>query len=223
MKKIILLVAVVIVSTASFAQISIGLQATGNLSTANFKAEEGYDFKKKMKAMPGAGVVVQYRVNENWAVRSGVNYLKQGVKATANVDAWGDEPPFTAKIESDLNYLQVPLNAVYTIPVSKLQFFAGAGFFLNYGLSGKMKVENKATFPDGTESVYKEERDAFKDEDEEGGGLKRTDFGIGALAGVQFNKLFINVGYQIGLSDAIKEGDGKYKQRGLQLSVGYWF
>jgi len=47
--------------------------------------------------------------------------------------------------------------------------------------------------------------------------------GAGALAGIRLNNgVFANIGYQLSLTD-ISEGDGRYKNRGLQLSVGYFF
>jgi hypothetical protein len=195
MKKLILMAAAAIVSTAGFAQLSVGIQGIGNLSDATFKEENGINITKKMKAMPGFGVVAQYQVKDNWAVRSGLSYLKHGVKATAEIPEWADQPAYTSKSESDLNYLQVPVNILYTRSLSRIKFFAGGGVFLNYGLSGKVKIEN-TTMEDGTPYTFKDEVDAFKKVKENGMGMKRTEFGVGALAGVQLHHLFANVGYQ---------------------------
>jgi hypothetical protein len=53
-------------------------------------------------------------------------------------------------------------------------------------------------------------------------GLKKFDYGASALAGVRFNNgLFANLGYQLSLAD-ISEGEGKYKNQGFQVSVGFF-
>jgi Outer membrane protein beta-barrel domain len=223
MKTIFLLTTAMIISMAGFAQFSIGIQGTGTLSNAKFTEEEGLDINKKMRAMPGGGLVAQLQLKEKLAIRSGVSFIKHGITATGTIPENGDQPAVTAKTETDLNYLQVPVNVLYTVPLSRIKLFAGGGVYFNYGLSGKIKIESSTTLPDGTPYSFKDEIDAFKKVSENGSGMKRTEFGVGALAGIQFNNLFANVGYQLGLSNSAGDGDGTYKQHGLQFTLGYFF
>jgi Outer membrane protein beta-barrel domain len=221
MKKIILSAAAIILSLAGFAQFSFGVQATGNLATASVKDPQDFDFSKTSKVLPGAGVVVQYAFNQHIAVRSGVNYLQNGVKLKATADVITN---MNVVVENKLNYIQVPVNVLYTKSVSEWQFFAGAGGFVSYGISGKSKGKLSYTMPDGHEAVTIEEVKAFKKEEDGGAGLKRFDAGIGALAGVRLaNGIFANVGYQLSLTNISRDEDVKYKNRGLQLTVGYFF
>jgi Outer membrane protein beta-barrel domain len=221
MKKILLSATAIFLSAACFAQFSFGLQGTGNLGSASVKFADGPSFTKTMKAMPGAGVVVQYAFNEHLALRSGVNYLQNGVTLKTTLD---DAAPLKLVVENNLNYLQVPVNVLYTVPFSRLQFFAGGGGYVSYGISGKSKAKLSFTMPDGEENITVEEVDAFKKEDDGGAGLKRTDFGVGLLAGVRLgNGLFANAGYQLSLVNIADGEGGKYKNRGLQLTIGYFF
>jgi hypothetical protein len=221
MKKIILLLTGVVLSVATFAQLSFGVQGTGNLATASVKYEDFFDFRKSMKAMPGAGIVVQYAINKNLALRTGANYLQNGVVLKTTID---ESVNMKLELENNLNYVQVPVNLLFTLPVTRFQFFAGGGGFINYGISGKSKATLSHIMPDGHESVVVEEVKAFKKEEDGGAGLKKTDYGISALAGIRLGTgLFANVGYQLSLANISGSDDAKYKNRGLQLTIGYFF
>lgn len=222
MKKIFLFIAAATFSIAGFSQLSIGLHGTGNLADAKIKSENDFDYKKKMRAMPGAGIDIQYGFGKHFAIRTGANYIQNGVTLSTTVD---ESVNMQLKIENSLNYVQVPVNFLYTIPVFRMQFFAGAGGYINYGISGKSKARLSYTMSDGHESVTIEEADAFKKEEDGGAGLKKTDYGVGALAGIRLgNGLFANVGYQMSLANIDgSEDNGTYKNRGLQLTIGFFF
>jgi|ADGO01.1.fsa_nt_gi hypothetical protein len=81
----------------------------------------------------------------------------------------------------------------------------------NYGISGKSKYTVTYTVPGGDDIVESEKVDAFKKEQDGGAGLKKTDYGISALAGIQFGKLFANVGYQLSLANIAEAEVGEYK------------
>ncbi|MBL7740322.1 MAG: PorT family protein [Chitinophagaceae bacterium] len=222
MKKIFLSVTALVISVAGFSQLSFGLHGTGTLADAQVKNENDFNYKRKMRAMPGAGIDVQYTFSKHFAVRTGVNYVQNGVTLKTTVD---ETVNMQLKIENNLNYIQVPVNVLYTIPVSRMQFYAGGGGFVNYGVSGKSKARLSYTMPDGHEAVIVEEADAFKKEEEGGMGLKKTDFGASVLAGLRLgNGLFIHIGYQLSLADIDQSGDdAKYKNRNAQFTIGYFF
>ncbi|MEI9943069.1 MAG: porin family protein [Chitinophagaceae bacterium] len=188
MKRIILLGTGFMMSIATFAQFSFGVQGTGNLTDAKIKKEDAFAFKKKMKAMPGAGVVVQYQINENLAIRSGGNYQQNGItlKATLN-----DENNMKVELKNSLNYVQVPVHVLYVKPAFGTRFYAGVGGYVNYGVSGKVKGKFSYSTPEQGHVDFTEEVKAFKKEEDGGAGFKRADFGISAIAGVELlNGLF---------------------------------
>jgi hypothetical protein len=222
MKKIVLAISGLVISLAGFSQFSVGLQGTGSLANAQIKNAEDFDYKKKMRAMPGAGVVVQYAFNENFALRSGVNYQQNGVKLTATAAQEAIE--MKIELANTLHYVQVPVNALFTVPVGGFKFYAGAGGYVNYGISGKTKSTVTYTLSPDEKETIKDKTNAFKKDEDGGANLKRTDFGASALAGIQLpGGLFANVGYQLGLSNMSSGEEGKYKNRSLQLSIGYFF
>ena len=221
MKKIILLGTGFIMSIAGFSQFSVGVQATGNLSDAFIKNDNDFDYSKSMRIMPAAGIVAQYDLGEHFAIRSGINYVQHGITLKATVD---EDVQMKVKARMRLHYLQLPVTAMYTLPLENARLFAGIGGYFGYGISGKDKETLSYIAPDESMIVITEEIDAFKKEEEDGAGLKRTDFGATALAGVELrNGLFVNVGYQLGLSNIDRTEDAKYKNRGLQLTIGYLF
>ena len=220
MKKMMLVAIGMMFAVAGFSQFSVGVQAIGNLGNASVKNIADVSFTKKMKLAPGGGVVLQYDISDRLSIRSGVNYLQQGVTLKAKLDPAAN---VKATAENKLHYLQVPVNVLYNFPVGNFKLYAGAGGYVNYGISGESKQTTILKTPEGDEEVSIEKLKAFKKESDGGAGLKKIDYGASALAGIKFNNgLFANVGYQLSLRN-ISEGDGKYKNRGLQLSVGYFF
>lgn len=220
MKKMTLMAMAMFFAVAGFAQFSFGVQAIGNLGSASVKNAQDVSFAKTMKLLPGVGIVAQYDLSDKLAIRSGINYLQQGIVLKATLDPTVD---LRVKAENKLHYLQVPVNVVYSIPVGNMKLYAGAGGYFGYGISGKSTQTTGYIMPDENEAVIVEKLDAFKKEDQGGAGLKKVDAGVGALAGIRLNNgVFANVGYQLGLTN-ISEGEGKYKNHGLQLSVGYFF
>lgn len=220
MKKIIGALAGIILSTAGFTQVQIGIQGSGNLATAKVKFDNDFDYNKTMKAMPGAGIVAQFNLNKNLAIRSGVNYVQNGVVLKASVDG---ETSMRLKLENNLHYIQIPVSLLVQLPVSSVKFYAGAGAFFNYAISGTTKSTVTYIDVDGEEVTETEKVDAFKKSEDGGAGLKKTDYGVSALAGLQFGKFFANVGYQLSLSNIADTENGEYKNRGLQLTIGRFF
>ena len=226
MKSIFTILTGIVLSATASAQFSFGIQGTGNLSDAAINKEEGFDINKKMRAMPGGGIVVVYQVGQHVALRSGVNYLQHGIRFDMEgIYQWeGQDIAYKAIAKSNLNYIQVPVNILYTTGGSAVQFFAGGGPFVNYGISGKTKLETTYKAPGEDPFTEKEESDAFKKESDGGSGFSRTDFGVGAIAGIKiWNGFFVNAGYQFSLSNINSNEDGKYKNRGLQVTIGKMF
>lgn len=223
MKKLIILFAGALVTATAFSQVSVGVQGIGNLGSAKFTADELKSYDKTMKAMPGAGIVADIQLTDKVAIRTGINFLQTGVQLKATQDGVpGEIDNIHLEATTKLNYLQVPLNLMYTSSGSAIKFFAGAGPYFSYGISGKLKSTATTHYSSGETEVEKEESDAFKKV--EGESLfKRTDLGVGAIAGIKFpNGMFANVGYQYSLAN-INKGEGSYKSRGLQLTIGYFF
>jgi outer membrane protein with beta-barrel domain len=218
-KSIITLGLALAIGTAAMSQVSIGIHATGNLSSAKINKEDlPTEVKTTARLLPGAGILVDYSVSENFSIQSGANYRKNGV--TVKFDLPVEGAVLNVKMTSDLHYIQVPLNFVYKTGSEPVQFFAGAGPYIGFGISGKNKI--KGTVEGGT-VIMEEEVDAFKKEEDGGAGMKKIDFGAQALAGIKFGKYYATVSYQAGFTNLTKAEDSneKYNNRGAQLTLGY--
>jgi hypothetical protein len=223
MKKIFLLAATAIFSTAAFSQTKWGVQAIGNLSNISITAEGADMFKKSSNIGFGVGVVSDVALGEKLSLRSSLNLLQKGGKMKSNFDDdMGGIVP-SMEMDAKLYYAELPVNLVYNVDLSSGRLYFGAGPSIGMGLFGKMKVT--AVNPLDPTEKEEEKVDAFKKEDDNGAGLKRFDFSANAIAGYQFKSgLYVNAGYLLGLTSMVDSEDGeKMKNRGLQLTIGYFF
>jgi Outer membrane protein beta-barrel domain len=139
---------------------------------------------------------------KNLVIRTGIALIGKGGKVTV-----GTETDVTR-----LTYLQVPIYGVYKHQLAeKGTLYGGLGPYFAYGLGGTVKV---------TDTGKTTEFAAF---DENGGGFKRFDAGLGIMAGYRLpNDLEFNLEYQLGLTNMnIGGGSDKITNRVLSLNVGY--
>ena len=95
-----------------------------------------------------------------------------------------------------LEYLDVPvLFKFYTIKVLSFQFGPQYSYLLNAKYADEKVKEN----------------------------YKSSDFALVAGLGFDLKKLHANIRYNIGLTDVSDDDEGKIRNRGFQISVGYWF
>lgn len=127
-------------------------------------------------------------------------------------------------------YIEVPLNLVFKTPTKAVQFFAGAGPYLAIGMAGKNKVEGKFL----NVAFNNEEKIKWSNDDpgtgdyEEGAGygiLKRFDYGLNLLTGIETKNIVLGLGYGHGLaklqSGSNSSADDKNKHRVLSLTLGF--
>jgi hypothetical protein len=216
MKKIILLFIGIALSAISFAQLSFGVQATGQLTTAQAKSKYNIDFDKEMSVRPGGGVILQYGLGNHFSLRSGVSYSQQGVTLKYSLDEFG-----STKSSVRLNYVQVPLHAIYGIRTGNVNIYAGLGGYAGYGFSGEVKNTLWFYTEDGGYEVS-EKLKAFDKLEDDGGDLNRFDYGASGFAGVHLKSgLFVQAGYQLGIANISRDKDDTYRNRAIQLTVGF--
>ena len=126
-------------------------------------------------------------------------------------------------------YVEVPANFIFKTPKGPVKFFAGAGPYLAVGVAGKNKVDGKFF---GT-SFHSEKNIEWSNDDpstlnyEEGSGygiLKRFDYGLNGIAGIETKKIVVSAGYGFGLaklqSGTNSSADDKNKHRVFSFTVG---
>lgn len=107
--------------------------------------------------------------------------------------------------------LQIPVLAAYKIPMGKNTITIGAGPVLDIHTSGKLKSDDAS------------ENTTFKFGNDPGE-FKRTDLGIGAVAGLEFkNGVFIQARGTFGLTDLDNLATSTARSNVFGINGGYYF
>ena len=123
------------------------------------------------------GVTCDFRKSENFLGRTGLFYSAKGCKETYM--------PYT-----HLNYLEVPVLAVYQKPIGNLvSLELQAGVYFAYGVGGECKEDNMHGGYDYTPS--------FKDSDYKKAQYKRFDWGWNVGAGVNIGHVYLGGAYEV--------------------------
>ncbi len=208
MKSFTFLMTLMILSTAFSlsAQTSIGI--TAGVSFANVTVKSGFiSASPKSKTGITIGIAINTPLSPNFSFQPALNFIQKGYKVKDQ----------GSKETVNFNYLEVPLNFVYSTQKNE-GFFIGAGPSLAYGISGKDKY-TATGMPDDNQKI-KFGSGADK--------VKTFDFGINALAGFRMKGGFmISANYNLGLSKINNDdgsGDaGTIKNKYFSIKIGYWF
>ena len=194
MKKSIIFLLSILISSATFAQVSFGLKAGYN--AASVKSNDA-DITADGQTLSGfhIGSVLSVPFNKSVSFQTGLNLGTKGVNVAH--DGHGDKYKFTA--------VDIPLNIVLT---SKKGLFAGTGLNLGYNLSGKLDAHDDPT----------ENYDFEFGKDKK---FTRTDLGVNFLLGYQTKSgIFVSANSLMSLTD-IATSAVSWKNNVISLSVGY--
>ena len=192
----------------------MGLKAgIGFSSWSNVEVEA--PAKKVQKLGFQGGLVAKAGFNPYLALQMELLFAQKGMKVSVT------ESGITAKVWTNVNYLEIPLLLKASIPLDPFFIYANVGPSFGIGLSAKL-----ATDPDlGLNQTIKFEE----------GGLQRFDFGVlfGAGVGVKLGngELFLDLRYTLGISDInnasaeakAKSDYEKNSNRNFGIAVGYLF
>jgi hypothetical protein len=127
-------------------------------------------------------------------------------------------------------YVEIPVNLVFKLPLSEsINLFAGAGPYAAIGIGGKNKIEGKlagVSYSDDSQIEYGNDDPQTGSSGSYQGDLKRFDFGLNFLAGLEINRLTLNANYGYGMvniNPGQDNSDAKYQNRVISLVVGVLF
>jgi hypothetical protein len=231
MKKIILCAGI-------FSLLAIGAQAQKKeqKSTAILKAgvnlanvsvtDKGDIDDAKMLASFQVGIIGDLNVAPFLSIQPGLIFTGKGTKSQSGNQ--GDANFYRAT--TNPYYLEVPLNIVFKTPTGPTKFFAGAGPYVAIGIAGKNKVNGAVL---GT-SFSSEEKIKWSNDDpstfdyEEGAGfgiMKRFDYGLNGLVGIETEDIVLSANYGLGLaklqSGSGSGDDNNNKHRVLSFTLGF--
>jgi hypothetical protein len=171
------------------------------------------------------GIIGDFRIIPAIYIQPGIIFTGKG----SETQSGNTSDPTFYRAESNPYYIEIPVNLVFKTPTGPVKFFGGAGPYLAIGVAGKNTVDGKFL---GT-SFHSENDIEWSDDDpstldyEEGSGygiLKRFDYGLNGLAGIEFKKAVIGVHYGLGLaklqSGSNSSADDKNKHRVFSVTLG---
>lgn len=165
--------------------------------------------------------------------RTGVLYSAKGSQAdqyfdTTNVDI--DEGPYMvyANTKLKLNYIDVPVNLLYKLPLKgKTKFLFGGGLqgsmFYNGSTDFSTIKAEKATPNSVPVLQYKQVINEDLPIGNTSNRFQLVHVSANALTGFEFGRVFITVDYSKGLNHFFKSDDHSYKHQTLGAHLGIYF
>lgn len=189
--------------------LSISVKAGLNLSDYYGDIEDN-----DIKAGYNAGISVDYRLNKNFYILSGVEVTSKGTRVKYNkLNDTPEQASTLVRTKWNPLYLQVPLHAGYTVRAAEdMLILFHIGPYVSYGIGGKVTTKEK-----GNEQQSKTEYDAFGSD----GLLKRWDVGLGIGAGFEFKGIGVNLGYDLGFLKQSRDKEYKLRNNVAHITFAY--
>jgi hypothetical protein len=208
--KLLIVVIALTVTTQSFAQVKFGVKAGLNIANMLEKDnDETYSKDYKSKIGFHLGGTADFAISEKFAIEPGLLFSTKGYKMEDSGET----------MSYNLNYLEIPINAVYKIDLGSAKVLINAGPYLGFAISGKMKASVARFGENGDEKEQKIEIGSDKEKDM----IKPLDFGLNFGAGVDIKGITIGLQYGLGLANLSLTTDNGYKMNNkvFGISVGY--
>lgn len=151
------------------------------------------------------------------SIESGVFYSQKGGETKVQSTTDSISQKYDEKIT--LNYLEIPVNILYNIPVGIGKIFVGGGPYVAFGLSARYRSNYYVSAGQNTQTGETQGEITFNKN-----GYKNPDYGINTLLGLRLkNNMSFNVGYGLGLTNLYRGSGSSVKNEVLSISLGYEF
>jgi opacity protein-like surface antigen len=229
MKKLFLsTVLIAAIGSASFAQVSIGINTGVNFYTAKVKANDT-TIKGSLQTGYHAGITADIALTPELHAFPSLQFIQRGVKLKyENAGTLGPATVVnTTSITNTINYIELPLNIVYNFDLGEsAKFFIGTGPSFAYAIAGKSKGSSTTTVKIGTQSNSSElaidQKLKFgKGNDND---IKPLDIGWNGLAGVKLNNGFaLALNYTYSFTNISSKDNSSIKGSGFGATLHYFF
>ena len=203
-------IALVATSFAAQAQINPRIEVAANIARTVAKQPNGAD-ATGLKVLPGfrAGLAAEIGIARGVYIAPGISFRQEGNKqeVTSNQK--------TETVSNTLNYISVPVTLGVRVPLTEsLAFSVEGGPAFSYGVSSS--VRTLAGIQGGIKAAY----DAFKEKQ-----YNRFDMSINASAAIEFSKIYVRLGTDLGMVNSFKEATDKLSSKNTSffLGLGYRF
>lgn len=193
------------------AQTSYGLKAGVNLGKFSNPSDLEKDYQTNNVSFYVTGFA-DIPVASQFSIQPGVSLQGKGNKLKFDGEV-GD-----GSVTTNVMSIEVPVNAVYYIPAGSGNVFLGAGPYVGFNVSGKVKGDGSA------EAIeFEGEKDLKFSGDNKN--MNLIDAGANFMAGYKFNNgLLVNAGYGLGLTNLNPTDNGdKFSTRTLSFGLGFQF
>ncbi|MBL7698804.1 MAG: OmpA family protein [Chitinophagaceae bacterium] len=208
--------------TSADAQLRTAL--TGGINSSSVPGNsspqwDSLDYKYSSRTGFHVGILAETHLfNSNTLYfQTGMSYINKGRKFSTQLDS--SVSGITKVTGSQfVNYMEMPLNIVFKKDLGKKsRFIIGAGPYVSFLFSGR---ESTSVYFDNG-SVQASENTSLK-VPRSSGKYKNVDFGVNALAGVEFGQLFLTANYSKGLSDfyTANTNTGSFKNQVIGATIG---
>jgi hypothetical protein len=203
---------------------SVILRGGVNLANVSNNDNGSIDDAKTLTSFQ-VGVIGDLNLTSFLAIQPGLIFTGKGTKTQSGTEGSAN----WYRATSNPYYVEVPVNLVFKTPSAPVKFFAGAGPYIAIGVAGKNKVKGSVL---GT-SFNSEENIEFSNDDpttlnqEEGAGfgiMRRFDYGLNGLVGIETRSVVISANYGLGLAK-LQSGtdsgeDNNNKHRVISFTLG---
>ena len=200
-------------STGAFAQTSFGVKAGVNFS--NMTVKYGGDKQDDNKFKPGftIGAFADIAFSDMIGLETGLNIETKGYKIKNDGEDFGVK--YKSRMSTNLIYATIPVDVKLTFG----NIYVLAGPYLGIAATGKTKSKFESN---GHEDKHNESLKFGNDKDDSD--LKRMDLGLGLGVGYEINEnLGVRLGYDLGMSNLIIEGDKDNSAKNGVVSVAATF
>lgn len=211
--QIILVIGLLIISSSSIFAQKIGIK--GGMNISKIKSEdnmETYGSDKNSKLGFNVGISTEFSLSQKFAIESGIILDSKGFKVESETFSGLN---ITAVKTLNLYYIDIPINAKYTVFDSSIKAFITAGPYIGIGLWGNSIIETEYK----GETTSKEKDIEWGEDDNP----NRLDYGLNIGLGAEYKSFIFNVNYSYGLADLSPNPSNglDVTNRVFSLSVGY--
>ncbi len=222
MKKTIILAAILLFFSQLNAQLRVALAGGAHSSTINETNDlpNWDEMKSNYSGRTGVhfGFIADLQLgpNSKFYAQPGVMLYNKGRKFYGVYDTTVYNY-FSIDKKQYINYIDIPLNLVYKIPLStKAKLFVGGGPYLSFFYNGFEKTETYLK-----SGKFNTEENTDLPVGDGPGKYKTFDFGVNGTAGVEFKGFFIAGNYSRGLTEMYTAPyDGSFKNQVIGATIG---
>jgi len=223
MKRIIILTVISVISLSSFSQLRVGILGGAHqadvLETNNLPGWSSIkdNYSPRTGGHFGFLADLPFGKSANFCFQPSVIFNTKGRKYSQSFDTNIHD---TAQLNSTefINYIEVPFNLVAKMKLGKkVKFIAGGGTYLSFFYNGNLKTETISK-----QGVYSANEINNPEVGDGPGKYTTFDFGLNALAGFEFGRVFLTANYSRGLNNFYQAAtyDGRFKHQVMGATLG---